>query len=221
MIIQCFFFFFFRGPTMKRPAVCGLTAVLVLCSFWFMGILWSARVVPPLQDQQKATDKPGPLEPRKKRDIDQDQVSTVRPEEGPSVPPAERKRMCFHTNTPGQVTDDRGYMCSPFDVLDSKCCNLARPYVRRFVCNNCTATGCCGNLEDCVSCCMGQDEAKGIPERRRYQQCTSLCRTSHESLRTDQRYKDNNLHHCFQRRPPKINKNPIQERSEIEWMSLN
>jgi len=215
---------------MKRPVVFVLTTVFMVCSFWVVSILWSAQSIPPLQDQPKSTDKPEPpillLEPRKKRDVDQGQASSVPPEQRPSIPPPPppplgRMRMCFHTNTPGQVTDDRGYMCSPFDVLDSKCCNLARPYVRRFVCDNCTSVGCCGSLEDCVSCCMGQDEAKAIPERRRYQQCTSVCRTSHESLSTDQRYKNSNLHHCFQRRPPKINKNPIQERSEIEWMSLD
>lgn len=212
---------------MKRPVVCVVTAVFVLCSLWFLGVLWSARGIPPLQDQPKGADKPAPpilsLEPRKKRDVEQGGgvPSPVQPEQAPPAPPSERTRMCFHTNTPNQVTDDRGYMCSPFDVLDSKCCNLAKPYVGRFVCDNCTSTGCCGTLEDCVSCCMGQDEGKAVPERRRYQQCTSVCRTSHESLSTDQRYKDSKLHHCFQRRPPKINKNPIQERSEIEWMSLN
>ena len=213
---------------MRRPAVCIITAVLVLSSFWFLGVLWSARGIPP--PNESSFDKPlAPvlsLNPRKKRDVDGESFPSSPPPppppplHEPSVLP-DRTRMCFNTNTPEQVTDDRGYVCSPFDVLDSKCCNLARPYVRRFVCDICTSSGCCESLEICVSCCMGQDENRAVPERRRYQQCTSVCRTSHESLSVDQRYKSSGFHHCFQRRPPKINKAPIQEKSEIEWMSLD
>lgn len=199
-----------------RRFVCVIASVVALCSLWFLGVMWSAQAIP--QPSATSSEKPSPpvilpVEPRK-RDV------PATPPPPPLALPLEKQKLCFHTNTPIQVTDDRGYVCSAFDVLDSKCCNLAKPNVRRFVCDNCTSAGCCKSLEICTSCCMGQEDNRSVPERRRYQQCTSLCRTSHDSLNENQQYRKEELHHCFQRRPPKINRDPKEEINEIEWLSL-
>ena len=193
-----------------RKLVCFASFALFVCMLWFASVLLSAHSIPPPISERA----PAPRIAR----------SVPDPEPEPEPKPASAvtvttTRVCFHTNTAELVTDDRGYVCSPFDLVqDSKCCNLAKPYVKRFSCDNCTQANCCSSFEICVLCCMGKGQG-GMPERRKYQHCSSICRTTHDSL-SQGKYANGEHHHCFERSPPKVVKDAKEERSEIEWMTL-
>lgn len=56
------------------------------------------------------------------------------------------------------IVDDRGFVCSRFDLLPTGCCNLETPSTTHYSCDTCTESGCCSIYEYCVSCCLHPDK---------------------------------------------------------------
>lgn len=52
------------------------------------------------------------------------------------------------------IVDDRGYVCTRFELLWTGCCNVEVESTKLFHCETCLSSNCCAIYEYCVSCCM-------------------------------------------------------------------
>ncbi|XP_014287710.1 SREBP regulating gene protein [Halyomorpha halys] len=110
------------------------------------------------------------------------------------------------------VVDDRGYVCSRFNVLGTGCCDLNAKNVR-YSCETCKGNGCCSIYEFCVSCCLQPNKKEllqGVLRRApstfhvvfasvtdHYELCLAKCRTSSLSVQHENSYRDPTAKHCF------------------------
>lgn len=67
------------------------------------------------------------------------------------------------------IVDEKGYVCTTYNVLPNGCCNIENfkettisfnsvPLKKktRYSCESCNSQGCCEIYEYCVSCCLVQ-----------------------------------------------------------------
>ncbi|KAK9503686.1 hypothetical protein O3M35_010194 [Rhynocoris fuscipes] len=110
------------------------------------------------------------------------------------------------------MVDDRGYVCSRFNVLPSGCCDLNAKIVR-YSCDTCKENGCCSIYEYCVSCCLQPNKKEllqGVLQRApdtfhvvfasvtdHYELCLAKCRTSSLSVQHENSYRDPSAKHCY------------------------
>ncbi|XP_014244259.1 UPF0454 protein C12orf49 homolog [Cimex lectularius] len=110
------------------------------------------------------------------------------------------------------MVDDRGYVCSRFNVLPTGCCDLSVQNVR-YSCETCRDNGCCSIYEYCVSCCLQPNKKallQGMLQRApdtfhvvfasvtdHYELCLAKCRTSSLSVQHENSYIDPSAKHCY------------------------
>lgn len=101
------------------------------------------------------------------------------------------------------IVDERGFVCSRFELLESGCCGESS---EQFSCKTCNPQDCCAIYEYCVSCCL-HPEKKSLLERvmekaskrqktvfasvrDSFELCLSKCRTDSHSVQNENRYRD-------------------------------
>jgi len=133
--------------------------------------------------------------------------------------------LCRNTRQgPTHVTDDRGYTCDRSYLMTNGCCDVAalsrlKTAPERFSCANCDqgTTGCCGDYEGCVSCCLRPDQKSILLDviqstsghrlrqilaaRDQFELCLLKCRTSSNSVHSENKYKSDNLKYCYKQEP--------------------
>ncbi|VDN59381.1 unnamed protein product [Dracunculus medinensis] len=109
------------------------------------------------------------------------------------------------------------YICDRSNLKSNGCCETGR-YSVRFSCSGCNQlVGCCAHYEQCVACCLRPDQKKTLLEvlrltsghrlrqilasKDQFDLCVSKCRTSSDSVRLENRYKDEGLKYCYKREP--------------------
>jgi len=127
---------------------------------------------------------------------------------------------CEHTaDGRHHLVDDKGFVC-PHQLLGHDgCCNAsaagaaAAGLVRQHACERCDASGCCDELEACVSCCLKPKHRSGFnaalasrPHAAKFARfkglltpldtCVILCRHSSEATVHENEY-SSERHHCF------------------------
>ncbi|XP_059618792.1 SREBP regulating gene protein [Phlebotomus argentipes] len=111
------------------------------------------------------------------------------------------------------IVDDRGFVCSRFDLLPSGCCNVETPSTTHYSCETCTDTGCCSIYEYCVSCCLhpdkkellervmekatGRQKAVFASVQDNFELCLAKCRTDSHSVQHENKYRDPKAKHCY------------------------
>ena len=126
---------------------------------------------------------------------------------------------CEHT-VDGRLAlvDDRGFVCPHRMIGYDGCCNLSAAgatadIVRQFACDRCDASGCCDELEACISCCLKPKHRTGFsaalasrPQAAKLARfkdlmtpldtCVVLCRHTSEATVHENEY-SSERHHCF------------------------
>lgn len=64
------------------------------------------------------------------------------------------------------IVDDRGYVCTRFELLWTGCCNVEVDSTKLFHCDTCQNSDCCAIYEYCVSCCMHPDKVCKIDKAK-------------------------------------------------------
>uniref|UniRef100_A0A915BZ46 SREBP regulating gene protein n=1 Tax=Parascaris univalens TaxID=6257 RepID=A0A915BZ46_PARUN len=115
------------------------------------------------------------------------------------------------------VTDDRGYTCDRSYLMLNGCCEVI-PLSVRFNCDGCDLhSGCCSFYEHCVGCCMRPDQKEILLEMiestsghrlrqilsatDQFELCTLKCRTSSNSVHSENKYKSEALKYCYKQEP--------------------
>ena len=126
---------------------------------------------------------------------------------------------CEHT-VDGRLAlvDDRGFVCPHRMIGYDGCCNSSAAgatadIVRQFACDRCDASGCCDEVEACISCCLKPKHRAGFsaalasrPQAAKLARfkdlmtpldtCVVLCRHSSEATVHENEY-SSERHHCF------------------------
>ncbi|EAT37032.1 AAEL010931-PC [Aedes aegypti] len=111
------------------------------------------------------------------------------------------------------IVDDRGYVCTRFELLWTGCCNVEVESTKLFHCDTCQSSNCCAIYEYCVSCCMhpnkrpllervlakatGRQIAVYATVNDQYELCLTKCRTNSHSVQNENKYRDPKLKHCY------------------------
>nr|XP_019563172.2 UPF0454 protein C12orf49 homolog [Aedes albopictus] len=111
------------------------------------------------------------------------------------------------------IVDDRGYVCTRFELLWTGCCNVEVESTKLFHCETCLGSNCCAIYEYCVSCCMhpnkrpllervlakatGRQIAVYATVNDQYELCLTKCRTNSHSVQNENKYRDPKLKHCY------------------------
>ena len=126
---------------------------------------------------------------------------------------------CDHTvDGRHALVDDKGFLCPHRMIGHDGCCNLSAPgatadAVRQFACDSCDESGCCDELEACISCCLKPKHRSGVsaalasrPQAAKFARfkelmtpldtCVVLCRHSSEATVHENEY-SSERHHCF------------------------
>lgn len=64
------------------------------------------------------------------------------------------------------ITDERGFICTRDDLLQTGCCNIKADNTVIYNCKSCNDDHCCEIFENCVSCCLNPDNVSTILTER-------------------------------------------------------
>lgn len=115
------------------------------------------------------------------------------------------------------ISDDRGYACLRKDLSPGGCCDPTSPNSKQYSCETCSDNGCCAIYEYCISCCLepskkpilsrvinGGSSGQGFRKNFIYESltdhfefCLAKCRTSSQSVKHENSYRDPKAKHCF------------------------
>ncbi|CAG9865366.1 unnamed protein product [Phyllotreta striolata] len=111
------------------------------------------------------------------------------------------------------IADDRGYLCPRAELLRNGCCNSLGPGVAQYDCDTCRPNNCCTIYEHCISCCLQPDKKEVLESvlgraseqnnvliasvADHFELCLAKCRTSSQSVRHENSYRDPEAKHCF------------------------
>jgi len=117
------------------------------------------------------------------------------------------------------IADDRGFVCSRFDVESSGCCSVNASSSVRFWCSECdTNLSCCGQYEACLSCCLRPQQKTELQQilntaadnndvlfvsvSDHFELCLAKCRTSSSSVHHENSYRNPKKKFCYGKNPP-------------------
>lgn len=117
------------------------------------------------------------------------------------------------------IADDRGYVCSRFEVESNGCCSVNGSTTIRFLCSDCdTVASCCGQYEACLSCCLRPQQKTELQQilntaadnndvlfvsvSDHFELCLAKCRTSSSSVHHENSYRNPKKKFCYGKNPP-------------------
>ncbi|XP_071484297.1 SREBP regulating gene protein-like [Diadema setosum] len=118
------------------------------------------------------------------------------------------------------VVDEKGYVCSWKDLLPNGCCNSKTPAASIHNCDGCSNNGCCAVYEHCVSCCLHPEKEHILQDMLgkasntfrllfqsvadHFELCLTKCRTSSQSVKHENTYRDPIAKHCYGESQPEL-----------------
>eukprot|EP00730_Choanoeca_flexa_P003510 TRINITY_DN11430_c0_g2_i2.p3 TRINITY_DN11430_c0_g2~~TRINITY_DN11430_c0_g2_i2.p3 ORF type:complete len:198 (+),score=10.39 TRINITY_DN11430_c0_g2_i2:162-755(+) len=112
---------------------------------------------------------------------------------------------------PKFVADERGYTCSMAETSPNGCCRDSSR--RQYDCRSCAASHCCQEYHLCVACCLHPEHItlRSLVYRNltrwqkqalarvndEFEYCLVKCRTSSQSVRHENKFRNNIYKHCF------------------------
>ena len=115
------------------------------------------------------------------------------------------------------IADEKGFVCLRKDLTLGGCCDPSVASTKQYSCETCTDGGCCAIFEYCISCCLepskkrllsqvinGAASGQGFANNFIYTSlsdhfefCLAKCRTSSQSVKHENSYRDPKAKHCF------------------------
>eukprot|EP00117_Sycon_ciliatum_P002082 scpid91074/ scgid1292/ UPF0454 protein C12orf49 len=195
-----------RNALLRRRVLVALIVVVVLTYMFVLDLKFVGKL---LARQPSVAPRSPPAEfiwrtPRRLKGIDL---------------PAES---CNHTSQgPTMTVDDQGVVCPMRYLQPGGCCPRQHNSSVQHTCISCMpTTHCCSRWEYCVSCCLRPQQkvsVRSMVQRLRaalsplylavheqFEFCTSKCRTSSQSVRHENTYRDPMFKYCYGLQLPQL-----------------
>lgn len=119
------------------------------------------------------------------------------------------------------VADERGFLCSRRQLLNTGCCNSTAEATSKYDCDSCSqASGCCSHYEHCISCCLRPQMRQTLQQvlqhaaetnnvlfvsvSDHFELCLAKCRTSSSSVQHENTYRNKEEKYCYGNNPPPL-----------------
>ena len=124
-----------------------------------------------------------------------------------------------------------GYVCARQNVMSNGCCKPETEGTKRYSCDTCHNNGCCAIYEFCISCCLQPDKKEVLQDvlgkaagslnlllasvTDHFELCLTKCRTSSQSVKNENSYRNSRAKHCYGESPPPLE---TEGTVEVRWV---